>query len=130
MIQRRNRVLATVGWVVLLLVAIGTVGTVSAAGTRPDVMGYDDVSTSCTGGSNYWFQNSYENLGSLGWNDRISRFQATSSSSYARWHEDAMYGGYKFYFGPNGCDTNLTNNPLFTGSSAYWNDRISALDNQ
>ena len=125
----RRRLLTTLGYVVLLMVMAGTVGSVSA-GTRPDVMGYDDISTGCTGGQNFYFQNSYENLSSVGWNDRISRFKATTSSAWSQWHENANYGGNVFNFGPGGCDVDLTNNPLFVGSGSYWNDRISSLDVQ
>lgn len=85
MTRLRSRLLTTIGYAILLMVAAGTVGSVSAAGTRPDVMGYDDISTSCTGGQNYYFQNSYENL----WNSAGT----TGSRAFARPQPQRMRGG-------------------------------------
>jgi hypothetical protein len=116
------------GYATLLIAVATAVAPVSATSSLPDVQGYDDISTSCTGGSNYWFQHNYQSLHSLGWGDRISRFRATNNSHRARWYRDVGYDSPYYSFVAGGCDKDLTNNPVEPGSSQNWNDRFSSLE--
>ncbi len=49
------------------------------------------------GGASAYLANDYVNLGSIGWNDRISSFVALNSQS-GRLYDDAYYGGSSYFF--------------------------------
>jgi hypothetical protein len=78
------------------------------------VIAYENISY---GGAARVMSVSYDNLGSIGWNDRISSFKSFGASGDFR--EDAPPGGFYFFFG-------TSSQVSWVGSN--YNDKFSSLE--
>lgn len=116
----RRPSLVTAALYAAVLVLVLAMASPVAATHNLDVLGFENVG-SCSSGTNYYFTQAYNDFTSIGWNDRISAFKATTDSASGQFHEHYNWGGIQLPFSTGSCDSDLTNN------TPNWNDLASSI---
>ena len=89
-----------------------------AAGAAPLIQNYVRIFADAGwAGASMYLSLNYSNLGTIGWNDRISSFKGLNSLSGTFWTE-AAYAGYSYSFC---CNAQVT----YVGD--FYNDRFSSV---
>jgi hypothetical protein len=109
----------------LAITVFATAAPVGAA-TNLDVSLYDGLTCS---GTSFGVTHEYNDLGSVGWNDRTGAIKAYTTSLSGHLHRDVGYAGETFAFASNSSDCNLSDNfmAIWLGTNLYWNDQASSI---
>lgn len=123
-----RRLLPTIaGYLVLGVTVLAAAAPVGATHAL-DVIIYDPASCS---GTAFGVTHEYNNLGSVGWNDRAAAIRSLDGGSSGRLRRDADFAGESFAFG-NGpwSDCDLSNNFMAKWGpfDLYWNDQATSIE--
>lgn len=123
-----RRLTGPLGGYVVLAITFLVVAAPVGATHNLDAIIYDPASCS---GQAFGVTHEYNNLSSVGWNDRAAAIRSLSDGSSGRLRRDADYAGESFSFG-NGpwSDCNLTNNFMAKWGpfDLYWNDQATSIE--
>lgn len=110
----------------LLLASLMAAAKPVAAATNLDVTIYD--ATSCSGTA-YGITHEYNDLGSIGWNDRAGAIRAYSDSLAGHLYRDQTYTGESLAFSSGGSNCDLSDDFMayWFGQSLYWNDQATSI---